>query len=383
MSIERSVTVPKARRLISEKRRTLVLEAVTERDIDLLLVEELIASVTFQRLVFDAVPGSGDAWKWIEPMAVTVLHSVPHSGGTPLDRVVPPSGETDIEVRFENAHESGSQDDTRLVLLIENKIGAAFMPRQPQRYLARAMAHVKSGECAQARAMIVAPAEYLASVAGVADFHGALSYEQIAEHFADRARIAADSENAEIARRYLYRKDVLEHAINRYRREYRTVTHPGVKAFRHAYHAHVERVAPGLRLQPQNPVHHWEGDVWMEYRRALEQRDGLRCDIVHKCPHGRVDLQLYGWAEHESILRSRLESMLEPGMYVPPVNPGTRSLMVTIPAPAVIPQKPFKKQIWAAELGIRAAERLQDWYHKRADALAELAASVRLDGPVA
>jgi hypothetical protein len=343
--------------------------------VDLLFVEELIVSTQFRRLMFDAVADGGEAWTWAEPMRASVQHSVPHTGGTPLDRVVPPSGETDIEVIFEGARQAARPDDTRLVLLIENKIGAAFMPRQPQRYMARAMARVKSGECAQARALIVAPAEYLAGVAGVADFHGTLSYEQIAEHFANRARAAADAAETETAGRYRYRKDVLEHAINRYRRGYRTVTHPGVKAFRHAYHAHAEQVAPDLRLQPQNPVHHWEGDVWMEYRHALEHRDGLHCDIVHKCPQGRVDLQLYGWAGHEAVLRPCLEALLEPGMYVPPVNPGTGSLMVTIPSPAVIPQKPFKKQIWAAELGMRAAERLQRWYHQHVDTLADLAAA--------
>lgn len=324
MSLQTRVTPEKPRRIVPATERALVLEAVDERDVDLLLVEELIVSPHLQRIVFDAAGEDDGSWTWAEPMRASVQHSVPHAGGVSTHRVVPPSGETDIEVTFEvgGAVLTASDDArARFVLLIENKIGAPFMPRQPQRYLARASVRVESGECSQARALIVAPAEYLARVSGVAAFHGTLSYERIAAHFA-------------------------------------------------------ERVVPWLRLQPQNPEHHWEGDVWMEYRRALAPRAGLRCDIVHKCPEGRVDLQLYGWAK-EATLRPRLETLLEPGMYVPPVNPGTKSLMVTIPSPVVTPQKPFGKQIWAAEMGMRAAERLQSWYDRHADTLANLAATAR------
>lgn len=354
--------------------RSLVLEAVCERDVDLLLVEELLCSPSLQRLVFEAVADSSAGWAWASDVRVTVQHSVPHNGHASHGRVVPPSGETDIEIAYEfpsapAGDESGSE---RFVVLIENKIEATFMPRQPERYLARAVSRVRDGACRDARALIVAPADYLSSVTGAATFHGQLSYERLAAHFVERAGATADLESA---RRYRHRAEVLEHAIKRYRRGYRAVTHPGVKAFRHAYHTHCERVAPGLRLQPQFD-HHWEGDDWMEFRHALAAMPGIKSDIVHKCPQGRVDLQLYGWAKHEEALRPQLESLLEPGMYVPAVRRGTKGLMVMIPSPTVIPQKPFKPQVWAAEIGMRGAVRLQEWYHRHADALAALAASI-------
>jgi hypothetical protein len=256
---------------------------------------------------------------------------------------------------------------------VENKIDAAFMPRQPQRYLARATAHQFNGHCTEARTLILAPAAYLRSVRGVREFHGRLSYETVAAYF---EREATASSNAERMRRHQYRSYVLRHAIERSRRGYGSVTHPGVKAFRQAYYEFATKRSPGLRLQPQNLQHYWEGDEWMEFRHAIESIASTNCDIVHKCPQGYVDLQLYGLARFESQLRPKIEALLDDGMNLRPVKARTKSLAVSIFVPAMIPQQPFRKQRWEGSVALSAAERLQRWYNANKNVLARLIADL-------
>jgi hypothetical protein len=181
---------------------------------------------------------------------------------------------------------------------------------------------------------------------------------------------------SEAGLRYQHRKETLEHAIGRFRRGYRQVTHPGTRAFRHAYQAHAANTVPGLNLKVQ-PDHVWEGDQWMEYHRALQCTANVRADILHKLPEGMVDLQIYGWAKHRNIVLPRLMPLLETGMYARPVAKGTKSVMITIPTPAVIPQRPFKDQVWQAELGMLAAQRLQSWYRANSDELQSIGSSLQ------
>lgn len=111
---------------------------IRERDIDLLLLEELMASAPFR------------TWFAIgEPNLVRFLgadRSVTHT-----------TGESDLEIRFED------DDGCTVVMLIENKIGAALQPLQAERYRERGDDYVAKGHCARYRTVIVAPAAYFGS----------------------------------------------------------------------------------------------------------------------------------------------------------------------------------------------------------------------------
>jgi hypothetical protein len=176
-----------SRKRVPEINRPLVLGSVCERDIDLLIVEEMICSKSLQRLIFETVAPPTRDWIWSDKITVQVRHSVVQKGGSTNGRVVPPSGETDIEVVFDlpSSTDSLASGRHRLVCLIENKIEAAFMPRQPKRYLARATTKRESGECLDARTLIMAPNEYQTKVPGDGDLNATLSYEEMAALFAE------------------------------------------------------------------------------------------------------------------------------------------------------------------------------------------------------
>src|SRR5437879_2314709 len=105
-----------------------------ERDIDVLLQEELI----FNEAVCDVF---SSALGFKAPLQVSECSL----------SVVDGTGETDLLARFMIDGKSG-------VLLIENKIDAAFQPTQPERYKARANRMATGGQAAYS--LLIAPTRY-------------------------------------------------------------------------------------------------------------------------------------------------------------------------------------------------------------------------------
>ena len=98
--------------------------------------------------------------------------------------VVDQTGETDVFALFEIDGQKG-------VLLIENKIDASFMPRQPERYRERAGSLVAEGSLDLAFCVLVAPKAYAnLSGASIKHFDAVIAYEDIAGgiKWVDRAR---------------------------------------------------------------------------------------------------------------------------------------------------------------------------------------------------
>lgn len=134
--------------------------APQERDIDLLLLEELHCEPAFaQWLAAEADLGPVvfvDAW-----------HSV-YKG----------NGETDILVVFDAV-------PGRLALMIEDKVGAPMQPDQAARYRSRGQEMIARGEALAVSTLLLAPQAYLDSVpAGDWDRH--LSFERLSSWFAAR-----------------------------------------------------------------------------------------------------------------------------------------------------------------------------------------------------
>jgi hypothetical protein len=92
----------------------LMLERVCERDVDLLLLEELQCSVPFQRWVLECACPTLAAEQTARFRFAKVLHSVSSSQGDG-------AGETDIAVIYETEDQAD-----RLAVLLENKIDARF-----------------------------------------------------------------------------------------------------------------------------------------------------------------------------------------------------------------------------------------------------------------
>ncbi len=135
----------------------IVLPRLYERDIDVLLQEELIFCGALRRLIARELR----------------LDNALEVGECRLS-VVDSTGETDVYAFF-------SAGPRRGVLLIENKIDAGFQPLQPERYRERARALANEfGEDA-VFCLLIAPASYLrARNAQTGIFDAAISYEDAA-----------------------------------------------------------------------------------------------------------------------------------------------------------------------------------------------------------
>jgi hypothetical protein len=96
------------------------LSGVTERDMDLMLIEELASSSFFLHWFLRKVGATGKGR----------FKSIGHSVRTS-------SGETDIELEVVQGADS-------VKILIENKVDARFQPRQAQRYKSRSRQYKKT-----------------------------------------------------------------------------------------------------------------------------------------------------------------------------------------------------------------------------------------------
>ncbi len=126
-----------------------------ERDFDLFFIEE----ITFAEGVFQAMMAKVG-------LGSHAIKSIRHSVYENFSDDA--WGETDIFVEL----------DGPCILLIENKLTAAFQPDQAARYRARAKHHAK--DVADVRTLLIAPSVYLDAVPQ-GDWDSKLSYEEIAD----------------------------------------------------------------------------------------------------------------------------------------------------------------------------------------------------------
>lgn len=132
------------------------IEAVTERDIDLLIIEELSASTDFFNFIIAQTIKETD-YKFIKS-----FHSLSDE-----------TGETDIAILCECKNK-------KYMFLIENKIDADFQPDQAERYRLRGENHISNNECDKFYTCLVAPKKYLT---GNNEFDFYIEYENIKEYF--------------------------------------------------------------------------------------------------------------------------------------------------------------------------------------------------------
>jgi hypothetical protein len=167
----------------------LILEAVSERDVDLLILEEMSVNRTFIE-AFLAEIGLDELQQW------KVFHSVTDSA----------LGETDLLVRL--MLEGGISR----AVMIENKIDAIAQPEQANRYKLRGEAGIENGDWSSFSTCIMAPGRHLQGTGDVSLYDHRVSCERIIEIFQDVGGIEDD--------RRMYRIETLKLAIEQQRRGY-------------------------------------------------------------------------------------------------------------------------------------------------------------------
>lgn len=137
----------------------MAVERKYERDIDLLLAEELSVSPAFA--------------DWLK--AKTTIASVPASVVDVFVSKANNLSESDLIAIYE------LRDGSRFALMIEDKVDAPLQPQQAERYRMRAEQEIKLGTCASYAVLLCAPRYYLQHCGGVTDFDGCVAFEEIAE----------------------------------------------------------------------------------------------------------------------------------------------------------------------------------------------------------
>lgn len=323
----------------------------TERDIDLLLVEELYASPAFVQWMAGRAGIKGSVG------SSTVLHS---------KRRTRSRREIDIFVDLKIAGAGGC------ALLIENKLDASEQPDQAESY--REELHRIADNYPGAAMLIVCPQAYARQHPGfTGKFDAAVTYEEVADYF-DRL---VNTSAGEAAARARFRRDILDQAVNKHRRGYTPIPNEVVGDFNARYVALLARIAPQIRpgksmLKPANP----DESTSMIFDHASSLA-GLPADVrptrfAHELGRGQehranyVAVTFGGWGPSISVLKTRIERDLaalnvsvsaKPATKVRP-NPG---LTVASMTPPVDNQGDFAQQVQALTVGIERAAALRQW----------------------
>ncbi len=285
-----------------------------ERDVDLLLREELYVSETFQRFFFSWF---GEQLRDAE--FVRARHSV--------DRY---EGESDLEV---DVHCSGLP----IRLLVEDKIDAEFQKGQAERYGKAGEYYVRKLECKQFRTVLIAPDSYLAG--SKHGFDEAIPLETILEWF-----------EQDSSTRSRYKASLLRSIIQKAGADH--PKDPKITQFWEDYYELADSIAKKLRMR--RPGGRSGGFLFFN-------PDDMPpyLDLVHKLNKGYVDLQF-------SMLKPAFDEF---SRKVRPLKTDEmdfrktgESVSVSVWVGELETNKEFSTQREDAERGIRAAERLWNWF---------------------
>jgi hypothetical protein len=323
----------------------------TERDIDLLLVEELFAS-------FDFV-----TWMATQAGVTTPISTwdVKHSKRRTRSR-----REIDIFVEIEIVNGDS------VAILIENKLDTTEQPDQAESY--REELNVLAERYGRQAMIIVCPMEYAGRYPDFSGkFDAVVSYEMLSEYF----RESTGEAGADTVLRLGFRADVIDQAIHKHRRGYTPIPDKVVGDFNALYVALLAEVAPEIRpgssmLKPANPRESTSMIFDQDASLSRLPRDIRPRRFAHELGRGSerranyVAVTFAGWGAFLPAIRARLEAdAVQLGAQFsakPPTktrpNPG---LVMSLPTDPVDNQGSFEEQRDSLVAGIRRAQELRRW----------------------
>ncbi len=240
---------------------------VRERDIDLMLMRALAENRDFRSWFFDRTGMPSDAVDG----KVSVRHSVTHG-----------NGEIDVVVEVERTE---SEDKTKQVILIEDKINAPLQPDQDNRY--REHAEGLRNENTSCRTVLFAPDDYQQPC----DFDFRVSYQDTKRWFDEH-------------RPGRYESVVLGCAIDPNRRYIAKIDDQNTVFWREYYEATLSfRDRRGIDLAMPEPGEKPAGSTSIQFGPPLP----AGVSLWHKFTNGIVDLEVRGAGARRAELERRLE----------------------------------------------------------------------------
>lgn len=294
------------------KQNLMQVEAIHERDIDLILLEELTADNTFcewfvEELSIPKLTLSNGSWRSISDFGL---------------------GETDILYSYN----SGSK---RIFVLIENKLGASFQNEQYARYFKRAREYETKKECDSAFVVLVAPELYCENQN---EFENYVTYEAIA----NRLEFTGSKRN-------LFKSRLLKIASEKLRRGYTPVNSVPVQTFWHSYWKYKEKKHPSLVMKKPGIVPH-NSDWPMLFDENLEN-----IVFYHKLGQGNTDATFKGFSEEVEF---KLKEILPDWAKFVKHN---KSFSIRVFSGKVDRTLGFDEQLKNIEIGLQNLEKIRNW----------------------
>lgn len=287
-------------------------EAIQERDVDLILLEELTTDNAFcewflKELSLPNLTLSIGSWRSISGFGL---------------------GETDILYSYN----SGTQ---KIFVLIENKLDAIFQNEQYDRYLKRAKEYKTKKECDSAYVVLVAPELYCENQS---EFENYLTYEAIAK----RLEFTGTKRN-------LFKSKLLQIATEKLRRGYQPVNSVPVQNFWHSYWEYKEKKHPSLIMKKPGIVPH-NSDWPMLFDENLKN-----IVFYHKLGQGNTDATFKGFSEEVEF---KIKEILPDWAKFEKHN---RSFSIRVYSGKIDRTKEFDRQIDKIENGLQNLERMRNW----------------------
>lgn len=325
----------------------LTLTHATERDVDLLLIEELKCSSAFVSWLTERVGKAVN--RQIECQGSAVFHS---------KRRVHNRREIDISLDVHCTNE-------RVSILIEIKLDTLDQPRQAESYREEAQTIVARGDASAAFTLLTCPRAYALKSSAFADrFDCVVTYEEVQAFLGMRAR----QEKGELAQRLAHRCALLEQAITKARRGYEAVPMEEIGNFSTQYVTLLREcqidLPPGPSMLKAGPG---ESKTMIFADGALPKWPFLpQTRLVHQLREGNANINFYTWGNHFSQLAGVIAPDLAgtPYRLVPTVNKrvgGNAGLMIVCDTPSIDNFAPFEEQKAAVLAGMEATAELKAW----------------------
>lgn len=309
---------------------TIAIASVSERDMDLLVMEEFLSSPGFSDWFLKMAIGK-EAVNW---SCVKARRSVTNS-----------IGESDLEIVFKDL------EGLTHFLLIENKIAAALQPLQAERYRLRGSSYKSGGHCARFTTVIVAPAKYFGTSQAAKGFDSRVTYEDLAGWFE-----AASS----LGPRRFYKLAIIQRAIEKGAYGYQVNEDEISTSFWRHYWNLSRRHAPHLEMR--EPRGKPSGSTFITFHPQSLPRG---FEIKHKLTGtagaltGFVDLEIGSLGSRVNQVYLALRPFLEEDMTV---VRATGSAAVRVVVDIVDPNKSAEPQEAGISTGLDAASRLLTWF---------------------
>ncbi|MFA7158996.1 MAG: PD-(D/E)XK nuclease family protein [Kiritimatiellia bacterium] len=304
---------------------TIKVPDICERDIDLLLLEEVVASSDFR------------SW-FLSQIGIKEHISLIEASRS----VKTANGESDLELTIKVA--GGA-----IRVLVENKVDAAFQPNQPERYTDRANEYEKSGKYQRVVTVVIAPKVYFSDDAENIGFDVRLTYESVLAWFVDANQLGTRRD---------YKLALIRGAIERGRLGWKLVPNENVGKFWQKYWQMAEQFAPQLAMPvPKKKIP--ADSHFIRFRPA-----GLPASVSlwHKVGYGNVDLQFSGMGDKLAEMERRYRAFLIPPMRI---EQAAKSAVIRIRVPPVnMTSAIFSDCKDTMRKGLETAVTLLEWYDR-------------------